>query len=369
MSIHTVLNRFFLLVALLFVATTASASSHDNFEDYRTPGTNTYTIPSKGDYAKIDTSLSQEIHKVFKTGWRNEQVELAEMIASNPGHVNPADLFIAGRYFLLLKDFRQAATLTVNAYFRLAIDIRISQDESLSDTMMEWQMKLSEACAGLTEKELETFAECRIEAADNFEEWDRRTPRNYDCNWIRLHSIRTFYESTFDEIDQSAKQRIVERFYRELKGESSEEDAADASPEDPFFFNVSDRTFTCKHSGLSFTLPQEVTPLINPFGKYSTHFILPNGSISLWINTTILSSVAESEVIEVCTIGEGMQASKKRITNLTNPESPTAIGIHYTVVGGPYDLDMELQCGADEEVEYMRYLQAILNSMKFSISN
>jgi len=163
----------------------------------------------QGDYATIDVEESEDLmNALLDDSLSDDERRLvAQKIASQPGSYIPVVLLKAGMCFLECHDFEKAALLCVAGIFRAEIDVRISEDITLGDVCSILTMNLAEFVDELLTKEDEQarWQEAFSRAVDNFVEWDKAMPRDYDDRWVRLHSLYVFGESTFTVLDEAQK--------------------------------------------------------------------------------------------------------------------------------------------------------------------
>jgi len=185
-------------------------------------------VSPQGQYAEIDVYESNDLMEILNNnyddlfGWKKKA---ARTINQAPGSYHPPALMAAGIYYLKQKDFEQAAPLCIGALSRTDIDILISKDKTVGDAAFILMLQLENAiCESIfTDQELKKWNDVYNKAFFNFEIWDRKTPRNYDDRWIRLHSMRAFTDSTFTEISDNEKWDIIEQYYLQIKGIESVE--------------------------------------------------------------------------------------------------------------------------------------------------
>lgn len=339
----------------------------EDLEAYREPETNTYAIPPRGDYAKIQIEASKDIIARIQAGTKGA----VEMVCSEPGYYNPCALLEAGLFLVQEKDFERAAVLIFGAMARAEIDIRWSQDKTTGGAIGIMGMRIADACQMLTDEERVALQKHLQNALIGFETWDQKTPRKYDTNWILLHGMGAFKDDPIRELDPKEKQFELERFYRELKGEFIPEDAKHASREDEYFFDPANRKFYHGESRLSFTVPEEIHPVLDRFGKYCADFNLSGGKIivnqgwSLEPNSFeeeyqwACETADKSETIERCIIN-GMDAYKTR-----SYDEGGQVKNSYYLCKGQYDFDLILITTQENEVESLKLFEALINSIKW----
>jgi hypothetical protein len=172
------------------------------------------------DIRSIDQTEELLITDILMNSGHSEQTKrgLAEKIVANPGNYSPFILVYAGIYFLKEKDYKKAATLCVGGVCRSEIDVKISQDTTISVTGVA-VMRIDEAIEEFlkTDSEFESWNKARKTAYKKFVEWDQRTPRNYDDRWVRLNSMGVFTETgiAFIEIRDREKKRLIDTYYKE----------------------------------------------------------------------------------------------------------------------------------------------------------
>ena len=148
------------------------------------------------------------------------------MILAHPGSYSPFVLLHAGINFLAVKELEKASQLCTWGLLRSEIDSRITKDETLEDVYWGAVAFICEAVDIFLENEdeIETFKSHAKLVFDNFREWDQQTPRNYDQNWIRMHSLYACSDTTFETITDSEKEEIITQFYQELQNVESRTD-------------------------------------------------------------------------------------------------------------------------------------------------
>lgn len=307
-----------------------------------------------------------------------------ERVFMNPGSFNPAILLEAGMHFISQKDFEKGALLSVRAIFRAEIDARISQDVSLGGVSNIYTYRVQDTIldCNLSDEELSTWEEAKQNAIDSFECWDRNTDRDYDQTWISGHSILSDHESNLDEQDNK---RIIETFYRELKGEISEEDDYLASEDDEFYFDRKTRIFYHHESKLSFFVPENIQPQLDGFGKYASVFKLTNGEYihmddgwsskpqsleEAYERAKINNEAYESDnyksseaIFEKCFVGNNIPAYKGRYSYSEDESLFVETNTHF--VKGPFSFNFYFSSTEENEKESMENLELLLSYIKF----
>jgi hypothetical protein len=105
------------------------------------------------------------------------------------------------------------ATWLARAYFRTAVDVKMSQDNSLSDLLTNFMLQAGQSIfdAGLS---WEDFREILLkEAMPEVEAWDRSTPRGYDRRWASMHSVNTVTEAPMNYLPESDLAKLLEEEY------------------------------------------------------------------------------------------------------------------------------------------------------------
>ncbi len=114
-------------------------------------------------------------------------------------------------------------------------------------------------------------------ANQNFEVWDRATPRNYDQTWLSPRSLDAFEESSFTIFSDEEQNQIIETFYRELKGDIQESDYDGASQGDEYYFDRENRIFYVEEAAISFYVPEKIEPHFSiSSGEFSGGFSIPD---------------------------------------------------------------------------------------------
>lgn len=343
----------------------------------------TFYIAPRGDYAKIDIEESNIlIDKLSNPETRFvEQRDIAEKVASQPGSYIPPLLLSAGLFFLQQNELERGALLCAAAVNRTQIDIWITEDRSLCDSPIIMMMIIYDAVEQCfkTVEEKSSWDELFNHYYTNFEVWDRATPRNYDQNWIRLHSIFAFNEETFTFMPQEKQQKVIERFYRSLKGEVSEADDEFASKEDAFYFDRHTRIFYHRDSLLSFSVPQKMRPLLDGFGHYSSLILLPNRVrfvlnegwsaepyvVEEWYQRK-RKYLKEGETISLLEIGRKIPSFQ--IRKIYEIDSILYAENIFHILNGQYRFTLELNCKIEEEAKCLEILQPLLDSIRFQDS-
>ncbi len=348
-------------------------------------------VPVHGDYALIDTSQSNAMVEIFRDEATTSVVKrnAAKEVAARPGSYNPVVLLEAGFYFLSEKDYEIGAPLCIGALFRSEIDARNSQDQTVSDVVDIIYGRIVDILSELTEDELPFCCEALDRAQANFIEWDKNTPRDYDDRWIRLHSLHAFGESTFEEISEAEKLQIIERFYREILGEFIDEDYANASMEDIYYFDREKRIYYFNGAKLSFYLPETMTPSLDRFGHY-TSLLFRDNKAELWLDSEWSSepesldfhyehtlSCAEryckkdhfesKHQIEKCFIGNGIPAFTDRYTYQYEGDLEKTVDYEIHFVDGRHSFTFSLRCREEEEARLLDEMECILRSVTFSL--
>ncbi len=337
----------------------------------------------RGDYALINVEESIALSDILTdpTVPIKEQHRVAQKIAASPGLYIPSTLLYAGLFFLERKDFEKAAPLCVAAIFRTEIDARISGDVTLGDSSTVIAMQIGEVAEEVLKSanELQTWQEAFSKAIDHFEQWDRATARLYDDRWVRLHSLFAFTETTFETISQNEKQKIIEKFYRELRGEEHEDDYANTSKEDEYYFDRQNCVFYHTDSHLSFYVPNTVKPQLDRFGKFTSLFHFPD-RVELWLNSRhssmplsfeedyqfALSRKEPNLTIEKMKIGNDIPCYRERHLQDNDDNSGYQIVNNFHIVNGFYSFDFELTCNLENETEFIQEIQKLLDSVKFN---
>jgi len=341
----------------------------------------TIFIEPSGDYAQIDTS-DITLMKVLQqpSNSMKERQKIANQINQNPGSYSPCVLLAAAPYFLLSKDFEKAATLVIGAIYRAAIDVRIANDKTLGDVTAIMRMHAAEFCQELikTETDKKNWENALTLAIQNFEKWDRKTPRNYDDRWVRLHSLNAFIDPCFETISEKEKQQIIERFYEELNHVECESDYETASMEDEYYFDHKNRTFYYTESKLSFHVPKKIKPIFDySSGKFAGDgFTIPDyKDSSLWVDKgwslekksfqwkyeLVLSRLYPNETLKRVTLKSDIPCYRKRSLDREN----TFVVNSFYFAKGHFDFEFELTCRTENEADLVEEVMKILNSLKF----
>ncbi|NGX52967.1 MAG: hypothetical protein KR126chlam5_01274 [Candidatus Anoxychlamydiales bacterium] len=336
-----------------------------------------------------------------------KKAKAAEQVFFNPGSFHPAALLAAGVYFLYQKDFEKGALLSIGAILRTEIDIRISRDVSLGGVpsiFLKTVEKIIREDYHFTVIELNAWQSAKVAAINNFEVWDRNTPRDYDQTWVLPHSINAFNPDMFDESEPSLEERdkkiIIDRFYRELRNETSEEDDFFACREDEYYFDRKTRIFFLNESPLSFFVPDNIEPQLDSFGEYATVFKLHNNEYihiddgwsslpqslekdyqmacsndSAYESATNESYESDTyekseTTYEKCIVGNNIEAYKERYIHKDRDPYSTAerscidIKIHF--VKGHYCFNFYFSCSEENEKESLENMELLLSYIEFS---
>jgi len=345
----------------------------------------TIYVPVTGDYALIDSQIDLASILQDPNGSPSEKQELAEKIYTDQGSYNPFALLYAGLHFLSLKDFEKAAPLCVAGVLRSEIDARITKDETLADVSQVALFYIGEVIQEhLTAlKEKNVWIAAFIDALYEFEQWDRTTPRNYDMNWVRLHSLHAFVESTFTPISEEEKQKIILRFYKELReeekelrqGEEEHEDTyEEVSIEDGCYFDPEKRLFHHQDSELSFFVPSSIHPSTNE-GKLDGFFEMSHeGFLSLDMGWSSISMSLEKDYEDALRRYEGdsHNVEKLYINKIPGlkeryliPLQKVCVVNAFHIVKGCFSFDFELWCSPENEEAHLKQLQPLLDSVSF----
>lgn len=290
--------------------------------------------------------------------------QIAEKIEQNPGSYAPPVLLEAVPYFLQSKEYDRAAPLAVGAILRTEIDVWFTDDISLGDVSFIISHRLGEyvALCNLSEKEMKDWIAALNKAKKNFENWDRKTPRNYDLKWLGSHRTT-----------KKKQNQIIEKFYRQLNGNIEESDYETASREDEFYFDRENRIFYGLE--LSFHIPEEIQPYFNlRNGKFSGAFSIPeepNCTFFLNYGNSMIPYTFDElynrekprpgtkDTIETMTIIPGLPCFKVRSI------SGTGITNSFHFVKGHYSYNFDLTTPAEKEKEFVGHVVHMLKSIQF----
>ncbi|MGD0665059.1 MAG: hypothetical protein ABSA17_04950 [Rhabdochlamydiaceae bacterium] len=329
--------------------------------------------PPRKAYASIDTSRALIEKFQAPTTSDSARKKISEKIAEDPGSYHPMVLLLAGLEYLKVKEYDKAAVLCAGAMLRAEIDIRLSEDRTLDGALFSFQIVLGETFEKyLTETEEQQKWQTAWEIAiKNFEAWDRSTPGNYDADWIRPHSMKAFTKTDFKIADKNKEVKIIERFYRELKGELAEEDYEDASKDDECFFDRTTRIFYFNGAQFSFLVPKQFVPQLDRWGKYDSSFKLPNQA-SLLIEkswSAIPMSFQEDYDYQVANKKEDV-AIEERVYNGIRAyrerymEKDSIVNAFY-IVKDNYSFNFKLYSEIENEESLLQEMEILLNSIQF----
>jgi hypothetical protein len=337
-------------------------------------------IQPKGDYAEIDVNLSQALIEQLSKGILNleNRIILATKVFSSPGLFTPPVLLKAGLCFLENKDYDKAALLCIGGIFRTEIDIRISKDITLQDLPTILGQNLAEEVAELlhSEQEFQMWEMVFLNAIGNFEKWDRITPRSYDKNWVRLHSLHAFNETRFETMSKNDQQKVIEKFYRELRREESEEDFANASNTDLYYFDRQNRIFYHNEGSFSFYVPNNLKPQLDRYGKFMSLLLFPNQG-ELWINsgwsinqktfedaykTALFYKDPESTITKM-EIGKHIPCYRER--HLFKDITSQRVSNSFNIANNQFTFEFVFICNLEDEDRFIKEIQPIFDTVKF----
>lgn len=332
--------------------------------------------------------------------------ELREKIAREPGLYDPLCLYMVGLEYLKAKEFDKAAKFCVAGSFRQEIEMRIngrkmSSPAENSATTKIFQGKFEarinspdaeyrfsgpidsrfigfenfphlellnelkerspleifrKIIAQLSSNELALWSSAWETAEQNFEAWDRATPRYYN--------IPPPNNASFED----KKRAVIERFYREIKGTLTEEDLKNASAQDRNFFDPKTRTFYLRKSQLSFKLPEIFRPTLNRLGKFEKMFILPKQATFRVSTTADHSSFQEAfddaveDLEEDDTLEKGTLNNGTRFYRMRHADSVSVIN-DFGLVKGSYTFIFKLNCYLADEQNFLEQVDVLLNSI------
>jgi len=323
-------------------------------------------------YASIDTSRALIEEFQAPTTSASARKKISEKIAAEPGSYNPLLLLLLGLEYLKVKDYDRAAVLCAGAILRAEIDIRLSEDRTLGGALGSFQSALGDTIEKYLKEteEQQKWQTAWEKATKNFEAWDRSTPRNYDADWIRPHSLKAFAKNNFKIADKSKEAKTIESFYRELKGEFSEEDYKDASKGDEYSFDRKTRKFSFEEAKVSFLVPKQFVPQLDRWGKYDSSFKLPNQAALLIENgwSAIPKSFQEEYDYQVAKKKEnvtievkvynGIRAYRKRYM-----EEDSRVNAFYMVKDND-SFNFKLYSKPENEESLLQEMEALLNSIQ-----
>jgi hypothetical protein len=174
------------------------------------------TFPLPKEYQTIDLARETRIMDVLSsdTSSKDEMKRVLEEIETQPGLVAPGCLLQLAFYYIESKrDMPLGAKWLARAYFRTAVDVKMSQDNSLSDLPTNFMLQAGQSIvdAGLS---WENFQEILLkEAMSEVEAWDRATPRGYDRRWASMHSVNTVTEAPMNYLPESYLAKLLEEEY------------------------------------------------------------------------------------------------------------------------------------------------------------
>lgn len=173
-------------------------------------------FPLPKEYQTIDLARETRIMNVLTSdiSSKDEMKRVLEEIETQPGMVAPGCLLqLAFFYIEAKKDMALGATWLARAYFRTVVDVKMSQDNSLSDLLTNFMLQAGQSIvdAGLS---WEDFQEILLkDAMPKVEAWDRATPRGYDRRWASMHSVNTVTEAPMDYLPESDMAKLLEQEY------------------------------------------------------------------------------------------------------------------------------------------------------------
>lgn len=361
----------------------------------------TITVQPSGDYATINIEKTLELIELLNDDSVSTQKKsrVIEEIYLHPGSYNPVVLCTAGTHFLAQKEIQKAALLYVGGLYRAQIDVSIisiiDDDQSVNGTPSILKGNI-DGIVDLylkTKKESDAWNEAKLQAVQNFESWDRSTPKEYDDRWPRLQSIRVFTEFSggtarpFKEIKKEAKLKITERYYQTMRGEPLREDLQDVDPtQDEYYLDVQTKIFHHRESGLSFLVPQTITPSMNIKGKYKGLMnISDSGYLVIKASCSDADQSLESKyldarsnnqayedddykesahTIERITTGHKTPGYKESYT-CSYKGSPQVFVTQFCFVKGHYSFDLEMRCEVEFKDICLESLKPLIDSVQF----
>lgn len=177
-------------------------------------------FPLPKEYQTIDLARETRIMNVLTsdTSSKDDMKRVLQEIETQPGMVAPGCLLqLAFFYIEAKKDMELGATWLARAYFRTVVDVKMSQDSSLSDLLTSFMLQAGQSIvdAGLS---WEDFQDILLkQAMPQVEAWDRTTPRGYDRRWASLHSVNTVTQAPMDYLPESDLAKLLEEEYAKYR--------------------------------------------------------------------------------------------------------------------------------------------------------
>lgn len=195
-----------LLLAIMFTATAQAQLVESNLQ---------------GEYAAIDIKKSKDARQILLGKKSDDKTAMARQMESNLGDYNPEALVELGIYYMLQKDFRKAAIYTRLGLLRAAIDIKASQDLSLTDVIPALQGSIEDANSQLTSEEKAIYKNAFKDFAKDVIPLDEKTPRSYDNRWASLHSMGAFANEALNYVNANEYKKLVEKEHAQFKQENN----------------------------------------------------------------------------------------------------------------------------------------------------
>lgn len=147
-----------------------------------------------------------------------QKAQAANEIQGSPGRYNPWALLELGLYKLRHNHFEDAALFLRAAVFRLLVDLKSSKDPSLNyvaELAFENIRNTVSKYVNTPAKHL-AWTKALTKADEELENWDRRTPRDYDERWIFQYKLGNKNEIP-KAITREEKQKIIEEMYQTFR--------------------------------------------------------------------------------------------------------------------------------------------------------
>jgi hypothetical protein len=177
-------------------------------------------FPLPKEYFDLDLGKESHIMNILTSSESTKDEKLAALheIESQPGLFAPGLLLQLAFYYIeAKKDLEKGAKWFSRAYFRTALDVKMSQDLSLRDLPTNFMLQTGESIndAGL---DWEDFQNVLFkQAMPKVELWDRETPRDYDRRWASMHSMNTITGELMDYLPECELPELLELEYKRYR--------------------------------------------------------------------------------------------------------------------------------------------------------
>lgn len=156
------------------------------------PGNKQQVLTPQGEYAQIDTKLSQSVLGLLNQGAADDRTLVLETVREKPWRFQPPVLYAVSYICMQAGQPEEAAFWFYAGQLRARIDANLSADRSAGQAVQV----LNERYGSRINQYLFQDLERAERILSQVMAWDERTAYDYDRRWINLHGMGAMLAAT-----------------------------------------------------------------------------------------------------------------------------------------------------------------------------